>query len=226
MFLSYFRGIENISQETTHSLKGQNLVLLPEKAIIWSEEQMLILADLHLGKITHFRKQGIPIPKEGEKDNFDRFSFLILNYPVKKILILGDLFHSDYNAQWEAFLEFLDKFPKKEFILVKGNHDILDNNNYKRKNLSVYPLSLEIPPFYFTHHPEDSALYNVCGHIHPGIKMAGKGLQRIRLACFYFGENQSILPAFGEFTGLHIIEPKNESDNIYAITSKRVMKVY
>lgn len=186
---------------------------------------MLILADLHLGKITHFRKNGIALPKEGEKDNFDRFAFLILNYPIKRILILGDLFHSDYNAEWDAFLLFLDKFPDKEFILVKGNHDILSDKDYSSANLTIYPLALEMPPFYFTHHPVESKRFNICGHIHPGVKMAGKGLQRLRLPCFYFSDKRGILPAFGAFTGLHAIEPKNLDDDIYAITSKKVLKV-
>ena len=201
------------------------MVLLPEKAIFWPQQQMLILADLHLGKITHFRKHGIGLPKAGEKDNFDRFAYLLLNYPVQQILILGDLFHSDHNSEWEAFLSFLDRFPEKTFILVKGNHDILSENDYSRKNLRVVPHALELGPFYFTHHPEDSILYNICGHIHPGIIMSGKGLQRLRLPCFYFSQGQGIMPAFGAFTGLHVIEPANEEDSIFAITPKKVIKV-
>mgnify|MGYP001954784029 CR=1 FL=1 len=192
--------------------------------MIWKEQKMLILADLHLGKITHFRKQGIPLPKEVEKDNFDRFSYLILNHNVDSILILGDLFHSEYNSEWEAFLTFLSRFPNKKFILVKGNHDILGASNYITDNLEVHKECYINGPFHFTHHPEDHNLYNVCGHIHPAVKLKGKGLQRLRLPCFFFGLNQAIIPAFGSFTGTYTLEPQKE-DQVYVVASERVIKV-
>lgn len=187
---------------------------------------MLILADLHLGKVTHFRKNGIPLPKQVEKDNYDRFSYLILNYHPEVILILGDLFHSHYNDEWEAFLNFISLFPKKEFILVKGNHDILDKKKYLGPNLTVYNEDFQSGPFHFTHHPEKHEhLYNICGHIHPSVRLRGKGLQRLNLPCFYFSIESAVLPAFGSFTGTYRVEPK-KTDEIYAITEKQVIQVY
>jgi len=156
-----------VSLQIKHHIENETFLLLPYKALIWEERKTLILADLHLGKITHFRKRGIPVPQDGERDNFERFSYLILNHEVDTVLILGDLFHSDYNAQWDNFLGFLDAFSDIEFKLVMGNHDILDANKYIAKNLTVYQENLVIPPFNFTHHPEESVLYNICGHIHP-----------------------------------------------------------
>ena len=36
--------------------------LYPQKAIFWRTQHTLLLSDLHLGKINHFRKAGIPVP--------------------------------------------------------------------------------------------------------------------------------------------------------------------
>src|SRR3569623_749217 len=36
--------------------------LLPQRAIFWKKEKMLLLADMHLGKVNHFRRSGIPAP--------------------------------------------------------------------------------------------------------------------------------------------------------------------
>jgi hypothetical protein len=33
------------------SFLDQNLLILPEKAIFWEEQQMLIVADIHLGNL-------------------------------------------------------------------------------------------------------------------------------------------------------------------------------
>ena len=208
----------------THLLCGEELLLLREKAIIWPAKKALIIADLHLGKVTHFRNAGIPLPKEIEKDNFDRFSYLLLNNDIEVVYILGDLFHSDYNDQWARFIEFLSLFPDLQFHLIMGNHDILSVDNYQADNLKTY-IELDCPPFSFTHKPsQHPKLYNMCGHIHPSIIMKGKGLQQLRLACFHFGAESAILPAFGAFTGTYNISPIEE-DNVYVVTQEAIIKV-
>ncbi len=36
-------------------LRGQHLVLLPERAAYWREQEMLLIADMHCGKAATFR---------------------------------------------------------------------------------------------------------------------------------------------------------------------------
>ena len=119
----------------------------------------------------------------------------------------------------------MNLFPGIPFVLVKGNHDILPESYYKSTNLKVYPELLLEPPFAFTHEPVDNLDgYNVCGHLHPAIRLSGQGLQSLRLPCFYFSEQRLILPAFGAFTGCMTIKPKR-GDVVYGIAEERVMKV-
>lgn len=201
------------------------MTLLPEKAIFWSKERVLILADLHLGKVTHFRKAGIGLPKAVENDNLDRLSQLILDHEPLKVILLGDLFHSTRNKEWDKFLDFMGRFAGTEFILVMGNHDILAEADYQAENLQCVQENLKYGPFLMTHHPtETKELYNLCGHVHPAIRLAGKGLQSMRLACFYFKDKQGILPAFGAFTGMHALQPSKQ-DAVFAISNHQVIKV-
>jgi metallophosphoesterase superfamily enzyme len=44
-------------------IRDNHFDLLIQKAIFWQEKQTLLIGDLHLGKITHFRKEGIAIPQ-------------------------------------------------------------------------------------------------------------------------------------------------------------------
>ena len=44
------------------SLRGQNLILSPERALFWCEEKLLVVADPHFGKAQMFRDKAIPIP--------------------------------------------------------------------------------------------------------------------------------------------------------------------
>lgn len=210
-----------------HAIHGQHFRLLPEKALIWEETSTLILGDLHLGKITHFRKAGIGLPSQAETENLARLLTLILNHKLDRVLILGDLFHSHINEQWPIFKDFLQKFDSLPFVLIKGNHDILAEDNYKADNLVVYPETLIEGPFIFSHHPLDDPKdnYNIHGHIHPSVLLKGVGLQSLKLPCYHFGLNHLVVPAFGTFTGTAKVTPVPE-DAIYAIAQDKVVRVH
>src|ERR1700712_5351736 len=100
-------------------LLDQDLLLLPQKAIYWQQEKALIAADVHLGKVGHFRKAGISIPRDMEQDDLAMLSDLIAEHRPEKIIFLGDLFHSDLNADWDWFVMWRKQFPKLQIILVK-----------------------------------------------------------------------------------------------------------
>ena len=204
---------------------GEELILHPYRAAYWTRKRTLLLSDLHLGKSVHFRRAGIPVPAAVGNENWDRLIGLILDFSPERVLFLGDLFHSDLNTVWTDFEEFLARFDGIEFGLVIGNHDILDGENYGRAGLSVYPTLTE-PPFLFTHEPLDEipgGLYNLCGHIHPGVKLFGGG-GSVRLPCFFFGPVQGVLPAFGAFTGLYRMHPR-DGDHVYVLTDTAVINV-
>jgi len=208
------------------TLKGEILQLLPEKAIYWPRESAMLIADLHLGKITHFRKAGIALPPQSEDKNWQTLSRLIRKYKPKKLIILGDLFHSKYNDQWENFIDMTERYDEVEWILVKGNHDILRERHYERSNLKLYPYALKMPPFLLTHEPDEvfEDLYTFCGHIHPGIRLTGQGRQSLRLPCFFMGSQVGILPAFGVFTGLHVLHPE-PADRVFLIAEENIVEV-
>ncbi len=209
---------------TAMQCEDQEFVLLPEKALIWKQKDCLILSDLHLGKITHFRKSGMPLPRSAELDNYDRLSTLLLNNKIKRVLILGDLFHSIINSEWDMFDRFLEQFSEISFELVVGNHDILDPEKYLKDNLIVHGEELREGPFVFTHFPLGKhTAYNICGHVHPAVIMNGAGRQRMRLPCFYFTDKQAIMPAFGTFTGLHPVDAK-KGDRIYVIAGNSIIQ--
>jgi DNA ligase-associated metallophosphoesterase len=200
--------------------------LCPQKAIYWKAQQMILLSDLHLGKINHFRKAGIPVPSKANDHNLEIFIDLINHCKPKRIVCLGDLFHSHYNAEWEVFGEVVQHFSGVKFELVLGNHDIMGKYQYARKGISLHD-TLRIGKFLLTHHPLEEVpeeTYNIAGHIHPGVSLRGKGRQSLTLPCFYFGRNQALLPAFGKFTGLARIAPRKE-DKVYIVAENKVMSV-
>lgn len=207
--------------------KQQTLLLLPQKAIYWKEEQALIIADVHLGKTGHFRKAGIPIPMELAQKDLEVLSALIDEHQPKTIIFLGDLFHSDKNSDWHEFALWRKKYAKRSMILIKGNHDIIEETHFTNLDISVQNEML-INPFRMAHHPlkseeiEKHKAYTLCGHIHPGVHLRGKGRDAVTLSCFSFGTYQAILPSFGKFTGRIAIRHQ-ENDRVFGILNDKVI---
>ncbi len=201
-------------------LEGELLKLLPEKAIYWERLAYLIISDLHLGKAGHFRRNGIPISRNVHFEDLRILENLLRAHKPTTVVLLGDLFHSFKNNEWDDFLKFIDVYDFVKFILVKGNHDIL--GEYP-KRLQVVDF-LEVSPFMFTHEREASPLYNLSGHVHPGYRVRGLGRGGVTLPCFLFSSDYGVLPAFGQFTGIHKIR-KKERDRIFGIVDNSVMEL-
>lgn len=202
---------------------GEKLVLLSEKAIFWPAQKTLLIADLHIGKVQHFRRHGIAVPGMADQNNLWRLSGILHQWKPAKIIFMGDLFHSTFNEAWPIFTDFLAGIENTEFILVKGNHDILPPAMFETGGLQVVD-QLESGPFLLTHLPVESELYNLHGHIHPGVSLKGKGRQSLKLPCFHFTERYGAMPSFGDFTGMYLIRPK-AGDLVFVISDQTVMQI-
>jgi metallophosphoesterase superfamily enzyme len=63
-------------------------------------------------------------------------------------------------------------------------------------------------PFLCCHEPHDPAPgYVLCGHVHPGVRLADGRGDAVRLPCFLLGPRRALLPAFGRLTGLALVSP-------------------
>lgn len=207
--------------EETIRLCDQDLYLDPLRAIYWKQKKMLILSDLHLGKAGHFRKNGIPVPRQVHLSDLENLSGLVEKYQPICILFLGDLFHSEMNEEWIDFVGWSAQHKEIRQVLVEGNHDILGKSNYEETAMEVVP-DWQIHPFHFTHEPSSTTLYNLSGHIHPSIRLRGRARQGMTFPCFYFTENAGLFPAFGTFTGNFKIKPK-KGDRVFAIAEGSVV---
>ena len=197
--------------------------LHPSGALYWVEKKTLMLADVHLGKVAHFRKNGIAVPREAEGAFYKKITLLFNEFEVKRLLFLGDLFHSFQNNEWHLFSAWVKK-QQSTLILIEGNHDVIPAWKFEQLGMTITS-NLSEDTFYFSHFPSEKEEYFVfCGHVHPGVKLKGAGLQQLKMPCFYQSQNQLFLPAFGAFTGLHILTPK-ESDRIYVTSGKEVMEI-
>ncbi|ARN78640.1 metallophosphoesterase [Nonlabens spongiae] len=203
-------------------IHDQNFVLHPSGACFWEEQDVVLLADVHLGKSAHFRKHGMAVPSTADDVEYDKLNAVIEYFNPDSIWFLGDLFHSYQNAEWHYFEQWV-RMQQIEIVLVMGNHDIISRDHFKALGIKTYDI-LNAGKFYFTHHPQEVAgRFNFSGHIHPAVKLQGVGRQKVKLPCFFQSETGMILPAFGDFTGTYCMTPV-KGNKIYAVADDEVVE--
>ncbi|MES2704727.1 MAG: ligase-associated DNA damage response endonuclease PdeM [Bacteroidota bacterium] len=210
----------------TIELNGRAATLLYEKALYLHDEELLVIADVHLGKASHFRKAGIPIPAGAQMSDFDNLACLFNKTKPKTVYFLGDLFHSSFNRDWHYFCDLIGAFPHIAFVLVKGNHDLIKKSMYKELCVEVVE-RIENDAFVFTHDrvaDVPAGKLNIVGHIHPGVVLSGMGRQSIKLPCFYLTETYMLLPAFGVLTGLYSMD-RSKSSQIYIVLQDGIKRL-
>jgi uncharacterized protein len=209
-----------------HSVHGQHLWLTAQRSIFWEEQKALIVSDLHFGKTGHFRKSGIPVPQTIYKEDLQRLVSLLDYFKPSRLIVVGDFFHSHENTELDWFRRWRFDLSHIDFVLVRGNHDILKDAWYKEAGIEVIEKELLIQPFLFTHDRCDDRddVYTFCGHIHPGIYLHGLGRQGLRLPCFYFAKNHCVLPAFSRFTGTALVQPER-NEKVFAIVENKLVQM-
>lgn len=221
-----------MSKPILHTIRNNTFWVSPERSLYWEEENTLIIADMHLGKTGHFRKAGIAIPQNVYKADLQRLIAQLYLFKVNRLIIAGDFTHSTANKELDLFIKWRKDFSLLHIDLVKGNHDILDDNWYTAANIKVSEKKIETGPFLFLHDLKEQQqltaaekqLYIFSGHMHPAIHLKGLGKQSLLFPCFYFAKDYCVLPAFSRFTGTFNVKPE-KGENVFAVLEDSVMQI-
>lgn len=199
--------------------------LLAERAVHISAWKMLLVSDLHLTKDAHFRKHGIAIPSDVTKATLKRLETLITNYSPSRLLVLGDMFHSEANEGMQQFADWRKQFVHLSLELVPGNHDLLGLEHYTGMGITFHPFRHRIEELGFCHDPAHrEERFTFTGHLHPAVKLRGMARQRLHLPCYWWRKDHVVLPAFGEFTGSKAVKPM-AGDRVFALAGNEVIEI-
>lgn len=207
-------------------IKGETFILLHQKALYWKNRKTMLISDLHLGKITHFRKSGIAMPSIAHTDNLSRLDELLAMYDTDRVFLLGDLFHHTYNTEWDRFASWRSQYASLAMKIMLGNHDRLPHHLLEAAQIDITQEWVE-NDFIFTHHPKNQDVegaYIFAGHVHPVYSLRSGGSPALRLPCFVFDEHQAILPSFGVFTGGYEVAASTDR-KIFVIGEREIFRV-
>jgi len=204
---------------------GATLRLLAGRAAFWPGESTLLVADAHFGKALSFRRLGVPVPSGTTASALALLDRLVDATAARRVVFLGDLLHSARSrspATWDAFARWRGQRRALDLVLVRGNHDRHAGDPPPEWGITAVDEPLPAGPFALAHHPDPVAgAYVLAGHVHPAAVLGGRARDRLRLPCFHFGAEVGVLPAFGDFTGTHVL-PRGDGDRIFVIAGDEV----
>jgi DNA ligase-associated metallophosphoesterase len=207
------------------TLAGERLRLLADRAAYLVAHDALLVADAHFGKAQSFRRLGVPVPGGTTEHMLQRLDALLQSTAATQLVFLGDLLHSPHAlapAIGAAVQRWRDRRPALRLTLVRGNHDRRAGDPPPGWQLRCVDEPMALGPFALRHHPAPQpGAYVLAGHLHPSVRLAGRAHQRLRLPCFHFGAEVGVLPAFGAFTGSHVLRAR-PGDRVYVVHGEQV----
>ncbi|MFO0921247.1 MAG: metallophosphoesterase [Pirellulales bacterium] len=225
--------------------------LLAERALYIPGFKALVLADTHFGKATSFRAEGLAVPGGATRDTLRRIQQLLDCYAPQELIVLGDFIHAAKQGE-KDYLDELHEWRESNrdltIHLVEGNHDRHNRRVLKSLNLVIHAEGWSWNGFVLNHYPQSEKSSNakwnpvsesengdqhgetkhstiaLCGHLHPGVRLAtGPKMSQV-FPCFVLGECEWILPAFGAFTGMKRVAREDDSE-VVACVDGYVMRI-
>jgi DNA ligase-associated metallophosphoesterase len=207
---------------------GEAVELHAARALHWPRGRTLFVADVHLGKASTLRAGGVALPRGATAGDLARLSALVQRTGAATLCVLGDFLHAAAGrvpALDAAFMAWRRSHPALAIRLVRGNHDLNAGDPPSEWDVETVAEPHPLPPFLACHVPRSPPSgYALCGHVHPGVRLAGRAHESVRLPCFLLGPRRALLPAFGRLTGLAIVAPSPD-ETVFAIAGERLFRV-
>jgi uncharacterized protein len=169
-------------------------------ALYWPEEQLLVVADLHLEKGSSFAAHGILLPPYDTAATLERLASLLSRYAVRIVVALGDNFHDGGGPARLAAADRATLFELqrgRDWIWIAGNHDPDPGDGIG----GVFARSLALGSLVFRHEPSPQASAGeIAGHLHPSARVHQRGRTLTR-RCFASDRTRLVMPAFGAYAG-------------------------
>jgi DNA ligase-associated metallophosphoesterase len=180
------------------AVAGITLVADCAGALYWSEEGVLLVADLHLEKGSSFAARGVFLPPYDTAATLARLAHLIARYAPRLVIALGDSFH---DGKGPTRLDDGDRSALRalqagrEWIWITGNHDPQPADGIG----GSFCAALALGELAFRHQPTGAA-GEIAGHLHPVARVRGRG-RTVSRRCFASDSARLVMPAFGAYAG-------------------------
>jgi putative SbcD/Mre11-related phosphoesterase len=176
--------------------------ITPEGGAVLPDEQVAVIADVHLGYEWARGAAGDCVPAHSLAETTRKLERLLERWPIDRLVVAGDLVESPRPcARTAADLAQLTRWLNDRgvrLVLIEGNHD---HSLAWKASANGYGVVAEPPVFQsqlvvagwtIVHgHRPTAEKRLISGHHHPVLRVSGH-----TAPCFLVGEGRIILPAF------------------------------
>jgi len=167
-------------------------------ALIWSEQSLLVVSDLHFEKGSSFAARGVLLPPYDTVATLSRLAAVIARHNPRMVIALGDSFHDRdaHDRLAPGDREALAALQAhRDWIWISGNHDPALPKDIG----GMVASEVAIGPIIFRHEPTGTA-GEIAGHLHPKARVVTRG-RAMERRCFACDGERLVMPAFGAYTG-------------------------
>ena len=198
---------------------GEELELLPEKAIFWPSMELLFIADIGWA----FTKKTFI---ESGFNEIERIKAILSKRSVRRIILLGEVAPEGRSLDKELLVKFniWSQALHCPFYIAFARSSFIPIEEIKGYGVAAWADPLIIPPFAFSNDPiENDKYFTFSGHIHPHVVLK-KGKERLSFPCFQIKQRLAILPSFSEDAVPQPISWTSD-EKIYAIDGGLIISV-
>lgn len=112
--------------EAVLAVAGTEFLATADGALVWLEESLVVVSDLHLEKGSSFAERRQLLPPYDTAATLARLARLLARFAAKRLIFLGDSFH---DRRADARLAARDRealshcLGRREIFWIAGNHD-------------------------------------------------------------------------------------------------------
>jgi hypothetical protein len=190
------------------SFAGHRFCPLPCGALFWPAQSLLLVADLHLEKGSHFAARGWLLPPHDSLDTLQRLAAAVRRTGARRVAALGDSFHDVDGAARllpDAAAMLSRLLAGVEWLWITGNHDGASGAELGGQ----VHAELEVECVMLRHEAEPAMPGpEISGHFHPKVSLALRSGTRVSRRCLALAPGRLVLPAYGAYAGgLSIDDP-------------------
>ncbi len=166
-------------------------------ALVWDEQRLLVVSDLHLEKGSSYASRGTLLPPFDTAATLRRLAAVVAHYNPRTVIALGDSFH-DADAHTRLSGDdravIADLQVGRDWIWITGNHDPAPRGigGEVMDEITVGAVT-------FRHEPT-GACGEIAGHLHPKARVATRA-RTLERRCFVSDGDRAVMPAFGAYAG-------------------------
>lgn len=210
---------------------GEAAVLLAQRGVYLPARRVLLVADLHLGKVDAARAEGSPlsgvVAAAMREKHLERLGSAIEACGAERVIVLGDLLHAPVGLS-PALVEGVAAWRKTvgaAIDVVPGNHDRRLERVADGWGMGVLEPRVRLGGFELVHDPAMATgdAYAWCGHLHPAVQLASGG-DALRLPAFHLKQYMGVLPAFTTMAAGKQMRV-DDGDRVFAAANDRVVEI-